>query len=630
MSDNNNSDNINENEKQLQDIELKRKQLTQDDDTDQQVINESVVKKRKVLPYEDVYIENLCSSESYERSFMHRDVVSHVLATTTDFIITASIDGHIKFWKKCSVGIEFVKHFRTHLQPITDICVNSTGTLLASVSTDRTLKVFDVINFDMINMIRLDYRPHCVQFCHSAGDPIPAIAVSDTDSNKIYTYDATSPNVTLNVFDRLHSNPVICMKYNPIFSTMISVDTKGMLDYWMSHKNDYKFPENIVEFESKLDTDLYELAKNKTIPHDICFSKDGKLFAAICSDRKVRVFKFITGKLIRVFDESLQHLTQLQQTTPQLGNMEFGRRMAMERDLEKSDAFRFERILFDESGYFLIYPTLLGIKIVNWYTNRCVKLLGKGENFRTLSLALHQTIPNKSKAVISIEMKASDNPSLDASHPDPTLFCTAFKKNRFYLFTRREPEESSETTGYERDVFNEKPSREDIIAATEAPAQQRIWDNCIIHTTMGDIHCKLFGKECPKAIENFCIHSKNGYYNGHIFHRVIKQFMIQTGDPTGNGTGGESIWGGEFGDEFHPDLKHDKPYTLSMANAGPNTNGSQFFITVLPTSWLDNKHTVFGRVVKGMETVQNISNVKTHPKTDKPYDDIRIVNITLK
>jgi peptidylprolyl isomerase domain and WD repeat-containing protein 1 len=590
------------------------------------------VKKRKTIPFESIYASNLPSSESYERSFMHRDVITHVMVTKTDFVITASIDGHIKFWKKQSIGIEFVKHFRTHLGPITDLCANTTGTLLASISTDKTLKVFDIINFDMIHMIQLEYKPHSTQWCHSSGDAIPAIAVSDSDSNKIYTYDATADNKPLHVIDRVHTNPVICMKYNSMFSTMISVDTKGMLDYWMSHRNDYKFPQNIVDFDSKLDTDLYELAKNKTIPHDISFSNDGKLFAAICSDRKVRVFKFLTGKLIRVFDESLQQLTSLQQMQQQLPNMEFGRRMAMERDLEKSEAFKYERISFDESGYFIAYPTMLGIKIVNWYTNKCVKMLGKGENFRALSIGLHQTIPNKTKASISAEMKASENPNLEAAHPDPTLFCTAFKKNRFYLFTKREPEESTgdNVTAVERDVFNEKPSREDIIAATEAPAQQKIWENCVIHTTLGDIHCKLFGKECPKTVENFCIHSKNGYYNGHIFHRVIKQFMIQTGDPTGTGTGGESIWGAEFEDEFHPDLNHSKPYTLSMANAGPNTNGSQFFITVIPTQWLDNKHTVFGRVVKGMETVQNISNAKTHPKTDRPYDDIKIINISLK
>ena len=96
----------------------------------------------------------------------------------------------------------------------------------------------------------------------------------------------------------------------------------------------------------------------------------------------------------------------------------------------------------------------------------------------------------------------------------------------------------------------------------------------------------MFAKECPKSVENFCVHSKNGYYNNHIFHRAIQGFMIQTGDPLGTGTGGESIWGGEFGDEFHPSLRHDRPYTLSMANAGPNTNGSQFFVTVVPAvSW---------------------------------------------
>lgn len=587
-------------------------------------------KKKKTVAYEDVFIGNLPQAESYERSYMHRDVVTHLLVTKSDFIITASIDGHLKFWKKQSFGIEFVKHFRAHLGNIECIATNSTGTLLASISNDMSLKVFDVINFDMINMMKLDFNPARCEFCHSANDPIQAIAISSSSSSCIQTYDATGDNKPIAVLDRLHSAPVVCMKYNAVYSTMISVDSKGILDYWMSHKYDYKFP-HIVDFDSKLDTDLYEFAKNKTVPHDISFSKDGKLFAAISADRKVRVFKFLTGKLIRVFDESLQQLTSLQQMQQQLPNMEFGRRMAMERDLEKSEAFHYERVEFDESGYFIVYPTMLGIKIVNWYTNKCVKMLAKGENLRILNVALYQSIPNKSKASITAEMKASENPTLDAAHPDPTLFCTAFKKNRFYIFSKREPEEANgEGVGVDRDIFNEKPSREDIIAATEAPVQQRIWENCIIHTTLGDIHCKLFAKECSKTVENFCVHSKNGYYNGHIFHRVIKQFMIQTGDPTGTGTGGESIWGGEFEDEFHPDLKHDKPYTLSMANAGPGTNGSQFFITVIPTPWLDNKHTVFGRVVKGMETVQNISNVKTHPKTDKPYDDIRIVNISLK
>ena len=156
--------------------------------------------------------------------------------------------------------------------------------------------------------------------------------------------------------------------------------------------------------------------------------------------------------------------------------------------------------------------------------------------------------------------------------------------------------------------------------------REQLGRGAVIHTTMGDMTVRLFPDECPKTVENWCTHAENDYYNGIIFHRVIKNFMLQTGDPLGDGTGGTSIWGREFEDEFHRSLRHDRPFILSMANAGPNTNGSQFFITTVPTPWLDNKHTVFGRVIKGMDVVQMIENAKTD-KEDKPYDDISIVNI---
>lgn len=115
-----------------------------------------------------------------------------------------------------------------------------------------------------------------------------------------------------------------------------------------------------------------------------------------------------------------------------------------------------------------------------------------------------------------------------------------------------------------------------------------------LHTTKGDIKLNLFPDKAPLTVLNFVNLSKRGFYNGLTFHRVIPNFMIQGGDPAGNGTGGP---GYKFKDEFSPDLKHNKPGILSMANAGPGTNGSQFFITHVPTPWLDGKHTIFGEVV---------------------------------
>lgn len=589
-------------------------------------------KKRKVLPLERVYLDNLPCAEAYEKSYMHRDVVTHVIVTRTDFVITASCDGHIKFWKKKDEGIEFVKHFRTHLGNVQDMAANWTGLFLCSISNDKSLKVFDIVNFDLINMMKLPYSPGRCEWVYGQSDPIAAVAVSDAETGAIYIYDGRGADGSplqgpAQSLQTLHRSPIAVLKYNPVFDTVVSVDKHGIVEYWTGQKGDYCFPKQ-VQFQSKLDTDLFELVRAKTYPTGLAFSPDGCQFATLTTDRKVRVFRFLTGKLILVLDEGLQQLSQLQQMQQQLPDMEFGRRMAADRDLEKSEAFQCCNLVYDSSGHFLLYATLLGIKVINLHSKTCVQLLGKNENIRPLQVALFQGVAGQ-RAAPTPEMCASDNPSLEAAaQPDPTLVCSAFKKNRFYVFTRREPDESK---AEERDVFNERPSKEDILSATQASgATQRVFSTAIIHTTMGDIQCTLFDKECPRTVENFCVHAKNGYYNGHLFHRVIKGFMVQTGDPTGTGTGGESIWGGEFQDEFHPALKHDRPYTLSMANAGPNTNGSQFFITVIPAPWLDNKHTVFGRVNRGMETVQNISTVRTHPKTDKPYDDVRIVSITLK
>ena len=196
------------------------------------------------------------------------------------------------------------------------------------------------------------------------------------------------------------------------------------------------------------------------------------------------------------------------------------------------------------------------------------------------------------------------------------------------------------------------------MAAIQLSTPQKGDTLAVMHTNMGDIKIKLFPEKAPKTVENFVTHSKNGYYNGLKFHRVINDFMIQGGDPRGNGTGGESIWGGSFPDEFDPEL-HNLRGALSMANSGPNTNGSQFFIVQareVPanmleqmrdledngfpaditaayaelggTPWLYFRHTVFGQVTDGMDVVDAIAAVETN--NDVPCEDVIINSIDIE
>ena len=154
----------------------------------------------------------------------------------------------------------------------------------------------------------------------------------------------------------------------------------------------------------------------------------------------------------------------------------------------------------------------------------------------------------------------------------------------------------------------------------------------LFETSKGNIEIELRPDLAPKAVENFTTLAKKGYYNGQIFHRVIQNFMIQGGDPTGTGAGGESIWNQPFEDEFAPNAVFDKAGILAMANKGPNTNGSQFFITTVPTYWLNGRHTIFGYVKNGFDVVRKIENVQTNGKYEgnKPLEGVTINSITIK
>jgi len=765
--------------------------------------------------YFSLHSSRLPSAEMYERSYMHREVCSHLVLTPhTDFLITASRDGVVKFWKKVPGGVEFARQYRAHLGPLSSLASSSDGFLVASLGSgsgpgsgsgsqqaDRSVKVFDVLNFDLMSMIGdLGFPPLTCAFIHRKQSR-PVLVVSCRTDGKLRFYhvdglgdagagngsggsngvdededlvrdpsipstsrpSTTSGNAPFLVRDFHNQTPVHLIRYNEALGLVVSVDVRGGMEMW-SADEPYDF-ESIAKLESsskdtltptaasalppsdsrvrvrvgfrlKMDTDLFLYRKLNCVPSTLSFSPDGKLMATFSHpDRIIRIFKVYTGKLWKTFDEESFESIQKQQNwseliiqrankvarieseaeedeskgthessqisdadrpTPaqlsraamyKLDAIDFGRRMAIEREMEKNIAKYMlalqqaatnnadgsssstttastsstsaaaapagvppSNLVWDESGCFVLYPSLLGIKVFNVFTSSVERIIGKVENTeRFASLALFQGIPTEvgqsmlqrvgASKIVAGE-NALEGSNISAAKEDPTLFGLAYRKERFYFFTNREPEEGDNAaTG--RDVFNERPSREllttgaagggvssgAVAAATKLGLSPSA--TMTLHTSMGDITLQLYPEETLKTCENFVGLSKQGYYNGVIFHRVIKDFMIQTGDPKGDGTGGTSIWGKEFGDEIHRNLRHDRPGTLSMANAGPGTNGSQFFITTVPCPWLDNKHTVFGRVIKGLDVVQSIERVKVDPRTNKPLQPIKIINIEI-
>ncbi|MEN2496604.1 MAG: Peptidylprolyl isomerase domain and WD repeat containing protein 1 [Marteilia pararefringens] len=581
----------------------------------------------------------------YERSFMHTSNVNFVrFCNSNGFLITIANNGSLKFWaKKTPDGIEFVKHFQAHVGNILNYDVNYDETLLITIGVDKFLKVYSITDFDMINVVMFDKDLKCCTWIYGKGDVSQEIAIAFNNCQEIHIFDygyieAKSPMRIIST----HFAPIQSIAFDNINKICFSTDEKGILNFWHNSSQDFEFPKKHLNFEFNSDTDFFEFVTNNFKPTSMQISPDCEIICFRCSDDHIRIYDIKEGKKLFEINESTQCYVDNQNLYPEIPNLDFGHKVVIEKELDKSGDKKLSNIIFDSTSRFLIFASLAGIRVLDLQRGEFVNTsFGPNENIRFLNISLFEK-SGKDKLSNSIEMLMNrNNEQASKNIDDPTIVATGFNNKRFFLFTKRLPltNSGSQSSSVGRDIYNEKPSHEEILTALKSKEQQKINKNsepsamaesAVIHTTMGDINVNFFKTIAPRAVENFTKHSENKYFNNHIFHRVIKGFIIQTGDPIGTGTGGESIWGDEFEDEFDPNVKHDRPYMLSMANAGKNTNGSQFFITLMAAPFLDNKHTIFGEVKSGTQVVHNINKIATDSDTDKPLDDVKIVSITLK
>ena len=616
----------------------KKEEKKEDEKNINQDLNIQIIEQN-----EDPCLNYLPMTNNYFISYLQTDIIDSIFCTNkTDFIFTTSYDGVIQFWKKIPKGIEFVKKFKAHLNRITGKSINKNGNLLCTCSPkDLFLKIFDIINFDLFDFIQLTYYPLLCEFIIIDNKSMNIIiAISEKDKGIIHIFDFNKKKEISLV--NIHNNSIITgIKFNTKYNICLSTSNLGLIEYWSKSantKNDitnnnyfsldndneivdesinFDFPKHSIKFKFKSQTDLFKLYdKNKKNPIiDLTLSPNNNYFGITDKSRNIYIFHFLTGKIIYTITDNVF----ISENDTKESNIE--------KEIEKYVDIQYQpNIQFDESEKYLYYPCWEGIKLINLKTKEILKILGKKEKLRFISICLFQgeSLRNKSGIITEAKMRNEDNINADKII-DPLLIANAYKSNRFYIFSKNEPDnkikrdmmnENIEELKNKNNLTSKNEKKKDIIDLPE---------KAVIDTTKGEIFIKLYVNECPKTTKNFITLGKRGYYDGLIFHRVIKNFMIQTGDPKGNGTGGESIYGKPFKDEFNENLKHDE-FMVSMANAGPDTNGSQFFITTVPCHWLDNKHTVFGKVYDGTDVVKVIEDTKVD-RHNKPFEDIKIVTI---
>lgn len=573
--------------------------------------------------------DEIPTSSHYHISWMHANVITTLAVSIKNgYVISGDQAGIVKFWKRGKIKIEeeednaknkdqrrhpcleFVKAFTAHSAAVQALEIDAAGDSCVSVASDPNglmLKFYEISTFDAVSVVKLkipnDRRVCCTWF--TAIDNQKYVAVSA--GAMIHIVSFTQQIQTLS----LHASVITAMSYIPGRNCIISTDEAGAIDVWDSRgaiefsqwttgadkeeSNSGVDPSVVkvggpctadvhgIAYESKIETDLYDLQKKKGA-FAVAIAATPHYFSVYSSNHKIRVFDFVTAKILATFSEGIKVYDQIHSNFG-LDGMEYGKRAATEREIQSETAIYGARpdvttdqrftFQFDNTGHFLLIPCMLGIKVLDWRKPAIAAMVGQADSgnlrFVACKYAWGDAMVNTQMMLARGASTATTRDETKHVEYDALMIAVAYNQRRLYVFSHIDPVKSAPDDSeaiHRRDVWNEAPTASDQLYTTGAnPVLEETAKTAILRTTMGDIHIQLF-PQVPRTIENFVGHCKSGYYDNVIFHRVIAGFMLQTGDPQGDGTGGESIWGGNFEDEIIPSLRHDRPFTVSMANAG--------------------------------------------------------------
>lgn len=572
--------------------------------------------------------------DRYRCSFQHHEPITEIHVTPRGFspptaITVSASDGVVKFWRMqkhahFALSIAESEDMRYPLEQVRRFkcgalkcrgALSMDGRWFAACSAvDGLLRIFDVALVDVVNIFTL---PN---------------AKEDALKQLLWIHREAQINRLLVSFQR--STFAYSGSSGEYKAVVVAAAPSDVGLFALANKSIFAFAKDQL---SIIDADTFESVRSVAFKDPFeassaSLSPDASVLAVACnSDRQIRIFDAHSGRLKMRIDESLemyQNAFAKGRFYPKfLGRAEpsqadFDRRMTLEGAID----FHFEPLFCD--GDCLAIPSPIGIKVISLRDGRIQRVLGGGESQLRFTEASLIEAEASIGSLDSLALEVKSGAAEDAV--DAMWLCVAHSRNRFYAFYEQAATEAAGkkkkgsrdfTLGAdleeERELALQRKRPKPAPAPSNTPYPLKFVTSedadstitAILWTNFGEIRCELFASAAPLAVDNFCQLAERGYYNNCTFHRIIRAFMLQTGDPTGTGCGGESAWGRGFPNDPQSSHTHE-PLCLSMANTGkPCTNGSQFFITTVRCDWLDGRHTVFGRVVKGADVVHKIEHL---------------------